>query len=144
MTSANGTMTADTARDRFGDAIDGTLPAEERRAFEAALEADEALREEFESYRAIVRGVSAIAPRVAGAEPGPETDAGGAAAEPAPSLVPKVQERLRRRSKGRFFRDRFSSGEVRSGGLTAMLVVASLLLVVAIWLMLDNVELLSP
>jgi anti-sigma factor RsiW len=140
-------MGADDARDRFGDAIDGTLGEADRAAFEAALAADEALREEYELYRAVVSGLSSAAPRVIGVD---ETGADGAASEPpaapdagaveAPSLVPKVQDRIRRRSKGRFFRDRFSTGEARGGGLTAMLAAATLLLLVALWLLLQNVE----
>jgi hypothetical protein len=55
-----------------------------------------------------------------------------------------VQDRIRRRSKGRYFRDRFSSGEARGGGLTALLVTAALLLLVAVWLLLDNIAILEP
>lgn len=130
-------MSADDARERFGDAIDGALPEAEREAFEALLLADAELREEYEGYRAIVRGVSAAAPRLADAE-------AGLSGEAAPSLVPLVQERIRRRSKGRFFRDRFSSGQAKGAGLTALLLAAALLLLLAVWLMLDNVEVLSP
>ncbi len=137
-TATASTMSADDARDRFTDAIDGQLSEAEQRAFEAALAADAALREEYEDYRSIVKGVAAVVPHVAGIEP--DVDDG----EQAPSLVPKVQDRLRRRSKGRYFRDRFSSGEARGGGLTVMLVTAALLMVVAAWLMLDNVSILTP
>ncbi len=44
----------------------------------------------------------------------------------------------------RYFRDRFSSGEARGGGLTVMLVTATFLLLVAVWLLLDNVAILEP
>jgi anti-sigma factor RsiW len=142
------TMSADDARDRFGDAIDGTLGEADRQAFEAALAADAELREEYESYRAIVGGLSGAAPRVVGADapPGETTDASAPDAAPpnaivAPSLVPKVQDRIRKRSKGRFFRDRFSAGEARGGGLTLLLATATFLLLVAVWLLLQNVEL---
>lgn len=132
-------MTADEARDKFGDALDGTLAADEQRLFDAALSADAELAEEFEAYRAIVKGVASAAPHVAGTG---EADAPGA--EVAPSLVPRVQDRIRRRSKGRFFRDRFSAGEARGSSLTVLLVTAVFLALVAMWLMLDNVELLAP
>lgn len=137
-------MSDDDARDRFGDVIDGTLSEADRAAFEAALAASAELREELEAYRAIVSGVGSAVVRVAGADESAPSKAEAANVEEAPSLVPKVQERIRKRSKGRFFRDRFSSGEAKSGGLTAMLLTASLLIVIAVWLMLDNVELLAP
>lgn len=150
------TMSADDARDRFGDAVDGALGDADRQAFEAALAADAELREEYESYRAIVGGLSSAAPRVVGADAPIGDDAGdasagnasSASASPsaivAPSLVPKVQDRIRRRSKGRFFRDRFSAGEARGGGLTVVLATATFLLLVAVWLLLQNVELVTP
>jgi len=133
-------MSADDARDRFGDAIDGTLGADEQRLFEAALAADAELADEYESYRAIVKGVASAAPHVVGLESASPSTGG----EIAPSLVPRVQDRIRRRSKGRFFRDRFSAGEARGSSLTVLLVTAVFLLLVATWLMLDNVELLAP
>lgn len=136
--TAETTMNADGARDRFGDAIDGLLSDAEQRAFDAALASDAELREEYEAYRSIVKGVAAAVPHVAGA------DGEASAGEDAPSLVPMVQDRIRRRSKGRYFRDRFSSGEARGGGLTIMLVTATFLLLVAAWLMLDNVAILDP
>ncbi len=148
MTAANeatSTMSADDARDRFGDAIDGLLSESEQRAFDASIAGDDELRDEYESYRAIVKGVGSAVVRVAGADEGTlESGEKEKGAEIAPSLVGKVQDRIRKRSKGRYFRDRFSSGEAKGGGLTAMLLTASLLLVIAVWLMLDNVELLSP
>lgn len=136
------TMSADDARDRFGDVLDGALPEAERVAFDAALAGDAELREEFEAYRAIVQGVAAAVPHVAGADEGQPADEPGAIV--APSLAPRVQDRIRKRSKGRYFRDRFSRGEVRGGGLTALLVTATFLLLVAVWLMLDNVSVLDP
>jgi anti-sigma factor RsiW len=138
MSETAATMTSDDARDRFGDAIDGLLSGEEQRAFDAALSSDRELREEYEAYRSIVKGVATAVPHVAGA------DGEASAGETAPSLVPMVQDRIRRRSKGRYFRDRFSSGQARGGGLTIMLVTAAFLLLVAVWLLLDNVAILEP
>jgi len=141
-------MSADDARDRFGDALDGQLGEGEQRGFEAALAADAELREEYEAYRTIVRGLAGAAPRVVGGDAldgGASTPSASesAGAEAAPSLVLKVQARIRKRSKGRFFRDRFSEGEAR-GGMTALLLAATFLLLVAVWLLLQNVELVSP
>jgi len=133
-------MSADDARDRFGDALDGELGEGEQRLFDAALASDAELASEYEAYRAIVKGVASAAPHVAGVEGEPESTGG----EVAPNLVPRVQDRLRRRSKGRFFRDRFSAGEARGSSLTVLLVTAVFLVLVATWLMLDNVELLAP
>lgn len=138
-------MSAEEARDRFGDAIEGTLSTTEQRAFDAAITGDAELREEYESYCAIVNGVGSAVVRIAGAhEEAIATGPEDRNVEEAPSLVLKVQERIRKRSKGRYFRDRFSSGEAKGSGLTVMLLTASLLIVIAVWLMLDNVELLAP
>ncbi|MBX7190849.1 MAG: hypothetical protein K1X94_02260 [Sandaracinaceae bacterium] len=136
--TAQSPMSADDARDRFTDAIDGQLSESELGAFEQALASDAELREEYEAYRSIVKGVAAAVPHVAGVEPDVRDG------EQAPSLVPKVQDRIRRRSKGRYFRDRFSAGEARGGGLTVLFVTAALLMIVAVWLMLDNVAILTP
>jgi len=86
-------MTSDEARDLFGDAIEGTLDAAQKNGFEAALAADPELREELEAYRAVIGGAARLAT---------QDD------EAAPDLLHGVQSRLRKRSRGRFYRDRFA------------------------------------
>ncbi len=126
-------------RDRFGDALEGTLAGEEREAFERALAEHAALREEFEAYRAMVGALGEAAPRIEGADP--ERPGG----EPMPALVPKVQARIRRRSGGRYFRDRFSARPSR-GGWELSLLVAALVLLLALlaFRLLDDVVVTLP
>ena len=54
-------MTDDDARDRFSDAIEGELSEGAKAAFDAALENSAELREEYESFRAMIRGAAKIA-----------------------------------------------------------------------------------
>ena len=114
-------MNADEARDRFADAIEGTLGAD-KKAFEAALAADEELDGEYRLYQQLLGGTRALGNEEA------------ADAQP-PALLPAVQRKIRVRSKGRFFRDRFSSetGGSSFGKNTLTLVLAMVvLLLVAI------------
>jgi anti-sigma factor RsiW len=110
-------MNADQVRDKFADAVEGTLGAE-REAFEAALAADEELKDEFALYQTMMRGTRAL-----GEDDAPE-------AQPSPALLPDVQRKIRVRSKGRFFRDRFAT---EAGGgkntLTLVMAMAVLLLI---------------
>ncbi|MBX3245849.1 MAG: hypothetical protein KF901_01565 [Myxococcales bacterium] len=106
-------MTSDEARDRFSDAYEGELSAEEQAAFDAALAADEALAAEYDDFRAFLEGTSALAGlgdlldlrddpslrREFLMEPPPAD---------APDLLPGVQKKLRERSRGRYYRDRFA------------------------------------
>jgi hypothetical protein len=108
-------MNADEARDRFGDAVEGTL-GEAKAAFESALAEDEALREEFALYRELFGTKEALA----------ETP------KDPPPLLEGIQRKLRTRSQGRFFRDRFASEGVGSGtALSLVLSMAVLVLLAA-------------
>ncbi|MGF1467954.1 MAG: hypothetical protein ACFCGT_17675 [Sandaracinaceae bacterium] len=109
-------MTPDEARARFSEAYEGDLDAAERAAFDALLAEDGALAEE---YREFVETVSLMG-RLADAD-----------ADAAPDLLPAVQSRLRRRSRGRYYRDRFAE---RAGGqwLLGVLAVLTLVLVLAL------------
>jgi anti-sigma factor RsiW len=110
-------MTDDEARDRFSDAIEGDLKGDDKAAFEAALEKSEELREEYESFRAMMRGTARMAESTEA-----EVD------EKAPEILAAVQDRLHKRSKGRFYRDRFSRDASRRSStmLIAILVVLTL------------------
>jgi anti-sigma factor RsiW len=112
-------MTNDEAYERFSAAADGELSADERTAFEALLASDAKLRQEYDDYKKMIGETKLLA----------ETDA--------PNLLGGVQERLRRRSKGRFYRDRFASRS-GPGTLTPILLAVGMLVVLAIvWLALN-------
>ena len=120
-------MTPDEARELFSAAHDGELEAGERGRFDQALEADEALAAEFADFSATIAVTSRLSRDVA-----------------APDLLPSIQDRIRRRSGGRFYRDRFAQ---RSGarGLFPMLLTTVILTIVAIvWFMMHHVQLEAP
>lgn len=81
-------MDRDQAAALFSDYLDDELDAETRQAFEQALEADEELRKEFRSFRKTVQSLSGL--RVTA---------------PPPEFARKVERRIQRRSRGRFFRE---------------------------------------
>lgn len=110
-------MTPDEARELFGAAIDGELEPAKQEELDALLATDAGLRAELDELRAIVR----------------ETQALGAAEDEgdAPDLLAGVQGKLRARSAGRFYRDRFAEGAGR-GSLTPLVLAAVMLVVVAL------------
>ncbi len=70
--------------------LEGDLPEERREEFEAELDRDAQLRREFESFADIMGGVQSLPFEFA-----------------PPDFVDKVQGRIRKRSKGRFFAENF-------------------------------------
>lgn len=109
-------MDAEQARDRFSDALEDGLDDAERAQFEQALERDPELRAEFEAFEATVRQTRSLGrdrPRV--------------------DLVAGVHDRLHRRSRGRYYRDRFARR--RPGQLAVPLVLTALTLglILAAW-----------
>jgi hypothetical protein len=115
-------MNAEEARELFSEAFEGELDEERKRAFEEQLEKDEALREEYRVFVETFQIVSRF---------GDDDDA--------PKLLPKVQERLRKRSKGRFYRDRFSQ-QTGPSWLLPLLAVMALLIVGAVaWYVMQSV-----
>ncbi|MCB9622598.1 MAG: hypothetical protein H6723_04585 [Sandaracinus sp.] len=142
-------MTGEEARERFSEAYDDELSAEERAAFDAALDADLALRAEYEDFRALLDGTHALAGeddpdlhddvalRRAFLE-GTSLDGEGSE-EPVPDLLPGVQKKIRERSRGRYYRDRFAErGKLATPVLLA--VVMALVLGMA-WFGLSYVQL---
>lgn len=118
-------MTADEARELFSEAYDGELDAERRAAFDAALEADAELRTEWEGFRAMLDEAHTL-------------DADEA---PTPDLLSGVQTRLRERSRGRFYRDRFATRSSLSRGVFPLLLALVMLLVVVIaWLAMNYID----
>lgn len=125
-------MTSDEARDLFPDALDDALSATQRLAFEAALAADAALRAEYVELREVLGEAAAIA----------EADA---AIAPTVDLLHAVQTKLRKRSRGRFYRDRFSRDVGRATQMWP-LVAASVMLIVlgTAWYILHFAQELAP
>ncbi|QDG50943.1 hypothetical protein FIV42_09415 [Persicimonas caeni] len=70
--------------------LEGDLPDERRQEFEAELERDAELRRDFEDFADIMGGVQSLPFEFA-----------------PPDFVDKVQGRIRKRSKGRFFAENF-------------------------------------
>lgn len=107
-------MRPDEAREAFSEAFEGELDPARREAFEAALAADDELRMEYASFvetLQLVRGLG-------------EDDH-------APDLLAGVQERLRKRSRGRYYRDRFAQRAVGGGWVLGLLLAMALVLVLA-------------
>ena len=105
-------MTPHEARELFSAAYDSELDDDTQRAFDGALASDISLASEYEEFCTLLR---------AAAEDLQEA--------PAPDLLAGVQRRIRLRSRGRFYRDRFSE---RAGlGTRSPLLVAGVMLVLA-------------
>lgn len=85
-------MNADEARALFSEAYDGALDEPQREAFDAALDADAALRAEYEELAALLDEAHGL----------------GEVEGDVPDLLPGVQKKLRERSRGRYYRDRFA------------------------------------
>lgn len=101
-------MTADEARERFSEAYEGELSEKERRAFQAALGSSPALAAEYESFRSTMRTLGKLA----------------TGDDDAPSILPHVQAKLRARSGGKFYRDRFSQTVTKAWLLPVAVMLA--------------------
>jgi anti-sigma factor RsiW len=99
-------MTADEARALFDAAYDGELDDAGRAEFEALLAHDAAVRTEYESFRVTMSRTRALN------------------AAPPVDLLSGVQDKLRARSGGRFYRDRFSTQRGRSPQIVWMIVLS--------------------
>jgi anti-sigma factor RsiW len=89
-------MTSEQARELFSAAVDAELAADERAAFEAALIADPQLARDYASFGAMFGRAR------------PVDAADAAAVDAAPDLLGGIQRKLRERSRGRFYADRFA------------------------------------
>ena len=123
----NRELTADEARDLFSDAYDGELSGAQQAAFEAALEADPALYAEWEDFRDLLRGTHALG-------------AGPLEGEPEVDLLGGIQTKLRTRSRGRYYRDRFSARSGPSVVTPLLLALIMLTLLGVAWFGLHMVE----
>lgn len=110
-------MTSDEARDLFSEAYDGVLEAERQTAFEASLEADDELATEWGEFRDMLNEAHALDDL----DDMPEID-----------LLGGVQKKLRERSRGRYYGDRFSARMGGKGSLTPLVVGIVMLLVIGV------------
>ena len=120
-------MTRDEARDLFSAAWDGEL-GDARAEFDALLAADAALRAEYDAFTQILRETQSL------------TQGGSPLAsdsEPAPDVLAGVQRKLRARSGGRFYRDRFSERAARGVSWPLLLAAAMFALLAAAFLALE-------
>jgi anti-sigma factor RsiW len=117
---------ADEIRDLFSAALEGELAEGDKSEFDAALRENAELAEEYDAFRTLFRGTAAIASTTDA-----ETD------EQEPALLKGVQERLHKRSKGRYYRDRFSRD---AGGRSAtwLLLILIVLMVAIVIVSLQN------
>lgn len=138
------TLTDDEVRDRFSAYRDGELPADEREAVRARLESSAELKAEYARFEKLMGALGVVsegADRISLVGEGDHaSDPRGAtsgvrehtraAGEGPVDLLAGVQARLHKRSKGRFYRDRFSRRagvfpmELAAGAVLAVLVLA--------------------
>ena len=85
-------MNAEEARDLFSEAYDGMLAGERLAAFEAALDTDPELKAEYEELVELLNEAHGL----------------GDEDVEVPNLLPGVQKKLRERSHGKYYGDRFS------------------------------------
>jgi anti-sigma factor RsiW len=111
-------MTSNEARELFSAALEGELSPEEQQRFTEALAQDADLSGD---YREFVACNAALR-------------ASHAAIGPVPDLLRGVQSRLRSRSRGRFYPDRFSERSGASWQPTLLLAVLMLALLALCWL----------
>ncbi len=112
-------MDSNQARDLFSEAYEGDLEGDQSDAFKAALAADDDLKAEYDDFVETLQMVGDLGKADDGLPP--------------PDLLRGVQERLRNRSRGRYYRDRFSERASMSWMLSVMLAATVLLLVGAAW-----------
>jgi hypothetical protein len=126
------TKSADEIRDLFSAALENELAEGEKKEFDAALAENEELRSEYDAFRTLFRGTAAIANTTEA-----ETD------EKEPELLRGVQERLNKRSRGRYYRDRFSRD---SGGRSAtwLLLILIVLMLAIVIVSLQNMVVIEP
>jgi anti-sigma factor RsiW len=114
-------MTDDEARALFDAAIDGELDAGTRAAFEATLAQDADLTAELARYRGLLEQARTVGRAV-----------------PPVDLLGSVQDKLRVRSGGRFYRDRFAARGGKGSSLALVLGLSvCIVLLVLLWFAYD-------
>jgi anti-sigma factor RsiW len=111
-------LSPEAARALFQRALDDDLSAVEKAELNEALAADAELQRELSALRALTAATAALS-----------------SATPSVDLLSSVQQKLRARSGGRFYRDRFAEKQGQRG-LLSWILGASLLVVLAavLWL----------
>jgi anti-sigma factor RsiW len=113
-------MTPERARRLFDAALDEELSADEQHEFDEALADDPALAAEYARHRGVLQAAA--------------SELGAA---PSVDLLAGVQHKLRARSGGKFYRDRFSqrtSSGMSSNSLKLLIVTSACLIVgVLLW-----------
>lgn len=123
-------MTSDEAREAFDDAFEGELAPDVRAAFDAALATDAALAAEWDEFVGTLRMVRGLG---LDADPHADPDAPDHGPRRHVPLLAGVQSKLRVRSRGRFYRDRFASVRREELALPIILALVALLLVAVAW-----------
>jgi anti-sigma factor RsiW len=111
-------MTAEQARELFSAAVEGELDEATLSELQTAFAADPELAREYAAFEQTLRLL-----RKTGSEP-----------PTAPNLLPGVQQRLRVRSRGRFYADRFAERLGRGLAPPLLLALVMLALLGLTWL----------
>lgn len=111
-------MTSDEAKELFSAAYDDLLDEDDRALFFAALADDEALSDEYDEFTALLRNASGLTDETEDLEI---------------DLLSGVQSKLRDRSGGRFYRDRFSRTTGPGSTLPLALAVLMILMLAVAW-----------
>jgi anti-sigma factor RsiW len=109
-------MNAEDAEALFSAAYDAELPADERREFERVLHDDPELAERYLEFCRTIQTLKLAEESV-----------------PVPDLLAGVQRRLRSKSGGRFYRDRFAERAGRGRQQLFIMLWTSALLLVMVW-----------
>ncbi len=122
-------MNASEARDLFSEAFEGDLEEERKAAFDAALMEDEELDADYADFVETFQMMRGLAD--------PES-------VQAPNLLPRIQERIRRRSGGKYYRDRFSKRVGGPGWTMPVIMIVAVLVVLGIaWFALQTTVMLE-
>lgn len=114
----NAGLSPDEARALFERALDDDLDAEEKALLNEALAKDAALARELQALREVVAAAAALS-----------------STTPSVDLLSSVQHKLRVRSGGRFYRDRFAEKQGRRSAVSLVLGGSFLvLLATVLWL----------
>ena len=113
-------LSDDEVRDLFSAYHDGELPADEAARVRARLDDSPALLKEYERFSQLLSGLASIGAPPADAKPGV------AATETGLDLLAGVQNRLHKRSGGKFYRSRWS----RWAGVRPLEAIAAVVLVI--------------